>query len=126
MYLVVSPNWSFVFLGLAAMAATATNGPIFATIQTLVPSRMRAMSVAIILLFANLIGLGFGPLAAGALSDLLQPMFGDESLRYGLLALCPGYILCVVFLWKASTTVHHDLAPDTELAPGTKAEVRAS
>ncbi len=41
---------------------------------------MRAMSVAIIYLFANLIGMGLGPLAAGVLSDLFRAWAGEESL----------------------------------------------
>jgi len=52
---------------------------VFATIQTLVPERMRAMSIALIYLFANLIGMGC-PLAAGALSDAFRPWAGENSL----------------------------------------------
>ena len=50
-------------MALAGVAGAAAIGPLFATIQTLVPQRMRATSIAIIYLFANLIGLGLGPLA---------------------------------------------------------------
>jgi hypothetical protein len=39
--------------------------------------------------------LGAGPQVVGILSDLLQPSYGDESLRYALL------ILCFVNLWAA-------------------------
>jgi hypothetical protein len=60
-------------------------------------------------LFANLIGMGLGPLAAGALSDALRPLFGEESLRYALLALCPGYLWAGWHLWQASKTVASDL-----------------
>jgi MFS transporter, Spinster family, sphingosine-1-phosphate transporter len=101
---------AFGLMGLAAVASAATTGPLFATIQTLVPQRMRAMSIAIIYLFANLIGLGLGPLAAGALSDALRPVFAEESLRYALLALCPGYLWGAWHLWRASRTVTGDLA----------------
>lgn len=98
--------------GLMALSVTgiyAINGPLFATIQTLVPERMRAMSIALIYLFANLIGLGLGPLAAGALSDALRPWWGEESLRYALLALCPGYLWAAWHLWRGSKTVTRDL-----------------
>ena len=44
----------------------------FALIQSLVPERMRAMSIALLFLCANLIGIGLGPLAVGALSDALR------------------------------------------------------
>jgi MFS transporter, Spinster family, sphingosine-1-phosphate transporter len=109
-YLVPSSYLALFFLGLGGMALTFTNGPLFAMIQTLVTPRMRAMAVAIVQLFANLIGLGLGPLAAGALSDALRPLFGDESLRYALIALCPGYLLCVWLAWRASQSVMADLA----------------
>lgn len=109
MYL--SPNHYLAF-GLMAIAtigfATAT-GPLFATIQTLVPSRMRAVSIAIIYLFANLIGLGLGPLATGIMSDAFRPIFGNESLRYALLTLCPGYLWAAWHLWRASATVSADV-----------------
>jgi len=95
---------------LATMTGAVANGPLFATLQTLVPERMRAVSIAIIYLFANLIGMGLGPLAAGALSDMLQPWAGSDSLRYALLALSPGYCWGAWHLWCASRTVAVDLA----------------
>jgi MFS family permease len=103
----LSPN-AYGALGLIAAASVMnglTNGPIFATVQTLVPEKMRAMSIALLFLFANLVGLGLGPLAAGALSDALRPSLGDQSLRYALLLLCPGTLWCGWFLWRASRTV---------------------
>ncbi len=86
-----------------------TYGPLFAMLQTIVPSHMRAVSLAIIYLFANLIGLGLGPLAAGALSNALRPWAGEESLRCALLALSPGYLWGGWHLWQASRTVTTDL-----------------
>ncbi len=108
----LSPNKTLAFcaLGLATLGhAAATNGPMFAMIQTLVPPRMRATSLALIFLFANLIGMGLGPLAAGALSDAYRPWVGEESLRYALITLCPGYFWCAWHLWRASQTVWSDL-----------------
>jgi MFS transporter, Spinster family, sphingosine-1-phosphate transporter len=112
--------WALVYLsrdyyaGLAWMALGTLGGsmagaPVYGMIQTLVPSRMIAISIAIIYLFSNLIGAGLGPLAAGALSDLFQAIFGLESLRYALLVMCPGYIWAGLHLWLASKTVTKDL-----------------
>lgn len=100
---------AFTFLALATLGSNLILGPLFATIQTLVPDRMRAMSIALLYLFANLIGMGLGPLATGTLSDLLRPFVGEESLRYALLALCPGYGWAAWHLWQASKTVTYDL-----------------
>lgn len=109
-YLSPDKYLSFAALGISAIGGAATNGPIFAATQTLMPPRMRAVSVAIILFFCNLIGMGLGPLAAGALSDALQPIFGADSLRYALVVFCPGYFWCAWHLWLASKTVADDVA----------------
>jgi MFS transporter, Spinster family, sphingosine-1-phosphate transporter len=100
---------AFAFMAISTVGGTALNAPLFATIQSLVPQRMRAMSIAIVYLFSNLIGMGLGPLAAGVLSDALTPIFGVESLRYALLALCPGYVWVSWHFWRASSTVAGDL-----------------
>jgi MFS family permease len=107
----LTPNYhlGFALLGLAAIGGNMASGPILATVQTLVPSRMRAMSIALIYFFSNLIGLGLGPLAVGALSDTLRPALGEESLRYALLILCPGYLWAAWHLWRAGRTVARDL-----------------
>ena len=97
-------------LWLAVFGGCTANGPLFAIIQTLVPERMRAISIATMYLFANLIGTGLGPLAAGFLSDALRPFVGEESLRYALLALCPGYLWAGWYLWRAARTVMQDLS----------------
>jgi len=108
-YLASNRYEAFALLGVAALIGATGNGPLFAAIQTLVPPRMRATSVALIYLVANLIGVGFGPLAAGFLSDALRPFVGEESLRYALLALCPGYVWAAWHLWRASRSIRRDL-----------------
>lgn len=100
---------ALLLLGLTSVIGGAGNGPLFATIQTLVPPRMRAMAVSLMYLFTNLIGLGLGPLLVGILSDALQPRFGQDSLRYALLAFAPGFFWCAWHFWCASRTVAHDL-----------------
>jgi MFS family permease len=75
----------------------------------LVADHMRAVAIAIVYLFGNLIGLGFGPMAAGALSDILRPWLGEESLRYALIALWPGFLVASLYVWRASKTIKNDL-----------------
>jgi MFS family permease len=101
---------AFALLGIATVGGSMAIGPLFANIQTLVPERMRATTLAIIFLFSNLIGIGLGPLAAGMISDALRPTLGDESLRWALLVLCPGYLWGGWHLWRARRTVLTDLA----------------
>jgi MFS family permease len=59
-------------------------GPSFAMIQSLTPVHMRALASAVMLFVLNFIALGFGPLTVGLISDLLEPTFGVESLRWAL------------------------------------------
>jgi MFS transporter, Spinster family, sphingosine-1-phosphate transporter len=96
---------AFGLMGLNAFLSGLSGGPLFATLQTLVPPRMRAMSIAMIYLFANLIGMGLGPLAVGIMSESFRPLAGNESLRYALLACCPGYLWAGWHLWQAGRTV---------------------
>jgi MFS family permease len=89
---------------------TVFAGPTFALMQRLVPDEMRARTLAIVLLLANLVGMGLGPLIVGMISDALRPSVGNDSLRYAMLA-----ISCVAF-WMAyqlmcvRRTVSDDLA----------------
>lgn len=83
--------------------------PLFATIQAVVPQHIRATSIAIIYFFANLIGMGLGPVLVGALSDAFRSWAAEESLRYALLALCPGYFWGMWHVWRATRTVMCDL-----------------
>lgn len=109
-YLSLNKYLAFGLLAVACLGVYAIYGPFFGTVQTLVPARLRAMSIALIYLFANLIGLGLGPLAAGALSDVLHMSMGQESLRYALLILAPGFFLAAWHFWLASKTVACDVA----------------
>lgn len=112
----VAPSYYIAFgvLALSVLGGAMGNGPVYAATQTLVPPPMRAMSIALILFFSNLIGVGLGPLAAGALSDALRPIFGQESLRYALLALCPGYFWAAWHAWRASRAASWSVATEAE------------
>ncbi len=106
------------YMALAGLAFSATSAPLFATLQTLVPERMRATSVAVFYLCSNLVGTGLGPLVVGATSDALQPRMGNESLRYALILMCPGYLWCAWYFWRASQSVSDDIASLREDSSG--------
>jgi MFS family permease len=74
-------------LALAWLAPTAS------AIQHLVPAGMRAVAAALLLFIINLIGLGAGSYAIGALSDHFATAHGTESLRYAMLAGSGFYLL---------------------------------
>jgi len=76
--------FSVVCLGLCASLHSMYLGPSIAVVHSLVPASMRALSSAILFLVLNLIGLGFGPLVVGMISDFLAPSIGVESLRWAM------------------------------------------
>jgi MFS family permease len=61
-------------------------GPVLSAIQHIVPPGMRATASAVFLFINNLIGIGLGSVALGALSDVLSARYGADSLRYAILA----------------------------------------
>jgi MFS family permease len=60
--------------------------PLFAALHMVCGSKRRAMSVAVAYLFANLVGVGLGPVMTGYISDRLRVHWGaGEGLRYSLM-----------------------------------------
>lgn len=108
-YLVSNTKHAIVFMAIIGFIGSLVNGPLFAAIQSLVNGRMRSVAMALLFLFANLIGFGLGPLTVGVFSDLMAQKFGQDSLRYALILLSPGYFLVALFLWKAASTIKGDI-----------------
>ncbi|MCC6076522.1 spinster family MFS transporter [Pseudomonas sp. GCM10022188] len=71
--------------------------PSYTLITHLVAADRRGTAMAMQTMLSTILGVGLGPLATGMLSDLLQPAFGAESLRYALLA-CSLTVLVPVLL----------------------------
>ena len=57
----------------------------FAILQSLAPVEMRAVMASINLFVLNIIGIGLGAFSVGLISDLMSPITGVDSLRYGLM-----------------------------------------
>jgi MFS family permease len=88
---------------------TFISGPAFALIQRLVSDEIRATTLALVMLFANLIGMGVGPQVVGLLSDWLIPRVGDDSLRYAMLAMSSVSLWSAYHFWQVGKTVREDL-----------------
>ena len=82
--------------------------PVIAAVQHLVPAHMRATASASFLLINNLIGLGAGSFVLGWLSDTMTRAYGDESLRYAMLAGLVLYLLAGVLMWLAAPSLRRD------------------
>lgn len=94
-------------LAIPAFLNTAWFGPVYASIQGLVRPGTRATAAAVLLFIINLIGLGFGPLAVGAISDLLAGAGGlgsAEGLRRAkIIGECAVVVSIGLFLVAAKT-----------------------
>ncbi len=91
----------FPAIGLAAMYL----GPSIAITHHLVPPGMRAMASAVFFFIINLIGLGLGPTALGALSDAFRDHAGagEMSLQWAMAAVVAAmYPLNLLWHWGAS------------------------
>jgi len=99
------------FMAFALLMAVAylIFGPTFALMQRLVPQGIRATSLAVVLLFANLIGMGVGPQCVGLLSDLLAPRLGRDSLRVAMMMVALLALWSGAHFWRAGKTVEAEL-----------------
>jgi MFS family permease len=85
-------------------------GPAMALCQNLAAPKMRAMSIAISLLIANLLNLIVAPAIVGGLSDYFagsQPA-GAESLRLAQLILAPTGFWAAWHYWRAAKYIIND------------------
>ena len=83
--------------------------PSYALVQSLAGPALRAIAAAIFMMIVNIIGLGLGPFATGALSDHLTPRFGDSSLGLSLCAVSLTCLIGVAFFLIAARTVAADI-----------------
>ena len=97
-FMFLASTWQLALLFFIIPAATNNVylAPILSLTQGLVSLRMRATASALVLLIINIIGLATGPWITGIISDLLQPAYGSESIRYSLLI-----INCLFLPWAA-------------------------
>ncbi len=93
----------------ANFCAATTQGAAYAACSNLAKVSMRATAVAIFLIFVNIVGYSSGPIIAGFIADLLQPQFGEQSIRYGLLIGAAAAGLGGLCYWFAGRTVSQDM-----------------
>ena len=109
-YLVDNPYWALVLFIPPVVAANFWQATTLAQAQSIVRLRMRAQTSAILLFIANIIGLGAGPWAIGAVSDLLAPRYGADSLRYSLLGFSVIGLGVAWHFYQAGKYLQADLA----------------
>lgn len=93
---------SYVSYFITVFAGGSYVAPLFTLSQILLPPRMRAVGSAVMLLVINLVGMGGGIFAAGALSDILLARGFDNPLGTALQCLQFGAVLGIGTLaWAA-------------------------
>ena len=107
---ILSPNLTVVFFAMLIPNALglAWLGPALSAIQHVVPPSMRATASAIFLFINNLIGIGVGTAALGFISDSLQDRYGDDSLRYAILAGTSFYVFAAILFFLSSRWLRQD------------------
>ena len=85
-------------------------GPCIALSHALVEPGMRALTSAVLFFVLNMIGLGLGPFITGLVSDMLVPAYGDQALRYSMLATTQVYLLALLMFALAARRLPADLA----------------
>jgi len=104
---------AFLCLLLSVIPAATSNfylAPVLSQTQSLVSLRMRAVASSLVLLIINLIGLAMGPPVTGFISDILEPGYGAESMRYSLLLV--SSVLLPLAAWcyfMAGKSIDNDL-----------------
>jgi MFS family permease len=83
-------------------------GPILSAVQHLVAPSARSTASAMFLLINNLIGLGGGIYALGALSDALAPVYREEALRYSMLCSLLLYVLAALLMAFAGRSLRRN------------------
>ncbi len=83
-------------------------GPVSAAIQHLVKPNMRTTASAVFLFINNLIGIGAGTVVIGMLSDELHGRFGDDALKYSILAGTSLYLVAAGLLFMAARYLGDD------------------
>jgi MFS family permease len=102
---------AIVLLAVVSLIGSFWYGPVYATAQSIVEPRMRATTAAILLFIINLIGLGMGPVAVGALSDTLSGGFdmgAAEGVRWALIATEFLNVIAFVLFWRAAKTIREE------------------
>ncbi len=109
-FLAQSANLAMLLLVAPVTVAAIILPPVLTLLQRLTKNNMRAVSVAVFLIVVHLVGMGFGPLLVGGISDALQSIAGANSLRYALVCVIPLNLVAAWLFWRGAAHVDADIA----------------
>ena len=109
-FLSSSVVWCLALFVIPSVTSHVYLAPVLSQTQSLVSLRMRAVASSLLLLIINVIGLAMGSPLTGVISDLLEPGYGPESMRYSLLIV--SSVLLPLAAWcyyQAGKSIEYDL-----------------
>ena len=83
-------------------------GPIYATVQDLSPANMRGISIAVLLLVSNLIGVTVGGVSVGLLSEIYAASDVAQPLTWALFSVDLLGVFTIVCFWRGSVHFARD------------------
>jgi len=102
--------WCLLLFVIPSVTNNVYLAPVLSQTQSLVSLRMRAVASSLVLLVINVIGMAMGSPITGLLSDLLEPSFGDESMRYSLLLVSTVFLPAAAWCYyQAGHSIEQDL-----------------
>lgn len=107
---IFAPNLTVAFLlfTLGQVLGLVGASPIATAIQHVVPSSMRTTTFATGALISNVIGLGFGTVILGVMSDAMTATYGNDALKYSLLYGLLFYVAGALFLIPAAFRIEKE------------------
>ena len=97
-----NPTYALSVNVLPSFLQTMYLGPALALTHSLVGASAKAVGSAVLFFILNLVGLGFGPLTIGFVSDLLAPAYGSRSIGIAMIG-----VVTIVGTWAVT---HYILA----------------
>ena len=107
-----SVPWALALLIPSYLLGALWYGPVYASAQGLVPPQMRATSASIVLFIINMVGLGFGALVVGALSDFFNFEMGlgkAEGVRWALITSAFFGLIAAFLFFKARQRIRDEM-----------------
>lgn len=111
-YLGTTATITFLAMIIPVLLGNFYQATTFSQTQGLVELRMRAVAAGILLFIINIVGLGLGPQLVGILSDILEPTYGSESLRYSLLIFSFTNVWAAIHFYIAGKHLKKDLVTE--------------
>ncbi|MHA6287550.1 MFS transporter [Maricaulis sp. CAU 1757] len=97
-------------------------GPVLSAFQHLVPPHMRTSASSVFLLINNLLGIGGGVYVLGRLSTVLEPTYGEGSLKVSILIGACLYLVAAFFMFWAARYLPRDWQGEGSSKPAPLAE----